>query len=143
MPVAKLYAAHPFEYQKNAGNCGPATIANLLRSIGIDMDQDAVLAGSRYQTWYGALLGGLTLDQIADLLRFRARRPVDVMRGLDLARFRAEMLKANDPTVRIIANFHRGPLFGRGHVRWSRLLGQFGGFAKLHPDVVHAANGMI
>jgi len=37
-----------------------------------------------------------------------------VLRNLDLAAFRAAMREANDPSRRILVNFHRGPLFGTG-----------------------------
>ena len=37
--------------------------------------------------------------------------------------FRAEMAKSNDPSRRIIVNFTRMPLFGRGHGHFSPVLG--------------------
>lgn len=36
------------------------------------------------------------------------------LRDLSLAQFREEMQRTNDPTVRTIVNFHRGPIFGKG-----------------------------
>jgi hypothetical protein len=37
------------------------------------------------------------------------------------------MARANDPDRRYIANFHRGPLFGRGHGHFSPILGYLAG----------------
>lgn len=81
-----------------------------------------MLAGSPKRTWFGYLLGGLTLDQVGDLLARQSGDQVIVLRDLDLAQFRAKMSLLNDPHHRIIANFHRGPLFGRGHGHFSPLL---------------------
>jgi hypothetical protein len=39
---------------------------------------------------------------------------VTVHRDLDLDAFRTLVRRANDPSVRLVVNFHRGPLFGRG-----------------------------
>jgi hypothetical protein len=40
-----------------------------------------------------------------------------------LAEFRAAMISGNDPAKRLIVNFHRGPLFGRGAGHFSPILG--------------------
>ena len=121
-PVARLYRAHPFEYQDNQSFCGPTSIANLLRSTGMDLPQHRVIEGTAYDPWFGILIGGLTLDEEARLLALRTRRPVGVVRGLTLAEFRHVIQLANDPRRRLIANFHRGPMFGRGHGHFSPVL---------------------
>ena len=123
LPVARAYRRQPYEYQENQSFCGPASVADVLHSIGDTRSQDAVIGGSRYQPRFGILIGGLTLDQLADLLRKRIGRAVTIERGLSLAQFRRELVGANDPRRRFIANFHRGPLFGRGHGHFSPLLG--------------------
>ena len=63
------------------------------------------------------LLGGITLDRLADVVREKSGKRVTVLRDLTLEQFRAEMARANDPALRYIVNFHRGPLFagGGGH----------------------------
>ena len=81
-----------------------------------------MLAGSPERTWFGYLLGGLTLDQLGALLAQRTGRPVRILRDLSIAQFRAEMRQLNDPHQRVIANFHRGPMFGRGHGHFSPLM---------------------
>lgn len=123
LPVAARYAAGRYEFQANASFCGPTSVANLLRSIGRDATQRQVVDGTAYEPWFGVLPGGLTLDQLADLLRQRSGRPVQVVRDVDLAQFRAHLRRANDPRRRYLVNFHRGPLFGRGHGHFSPVLG--------------------
>lgn len=122
LPVARAYGAGGFEYQANPSFCGPTSVANLLQSVGIPLDQRQVIDGTSYDPWFGVLIGGLTLDELADLLALRLRRPVTIVRDPSPTEFRAWLRRANDPGVRVIANFHRGPLFGRGHGHFSPLL---------------------
>lgn len=123
LPVAAAYARSPYEYQANPSFCGPTSIANLLRSHGAAADQRSVIAGSDVRPLFGILPRGLTLDQEAELLRHATGRRVAVLRDLDLAAFRAELARSNDPATRYIINFHRGPLFGEGHGHFSPVLG--------------------
>lgn len=123
LPVAKLYRAKGIVHQSNASFCGPASIATVLSSLGRSMPQDAVLDGTDYEPWFGVLLGGLTLDALGDLLRQRTGKQVEVLRNLPIADFRRHMAATNDPKRRYIINFHRGPLFGRGHGHHSPILG--------------------
>lgn len=122
MPVARAYRAGGFEYQDNPSFCGPTSIANLLRSLGRPTDQHQVIDGTNYEPWFGVLLGGLTLDELADLLAQRLDRPVATVRNPTLDAFRRHLARANDPDVRLIVNFHRGPLFGRGLGHFSPVL---------------------
>lgn len=123
LPVASAYGSQPFEYQANPSFCGPASAANLLRSIGIDMSQDEVVDGTQYDSMIGVLIGGMTLDQFAQLMRDRTHADVAVIRDATLAEFREHLMRANDPARRYVVNFHRGPLFGRGHGHFSPILG--------------------
>ena len=123
LPVAAAYRSHPYEFQTNPSFCGPASLANLLRSTGRNVSQGEVLRGSKHRAWFGLLIPGLTLDEVAELLRLRSGRPVVVVRGASLPEFRAHLARTNDPARRYLANFHRGPLFGRGHGHHSPLLG--------------------
>lgn len=123
LPAAAAYRRGGFEFQRNPSFCGPTSIANVARSLGLRIDQKQVIAGTRYEPWFGILLGGLTLDEAANLLALRLGRPVQTVRAPGLARFRMLLRRTNDPGVRIIANFHRGPLFGRGHGHLSPILG--------------------
>jgi hypothetical protein len=122
LPVAATYP-RPLEYQSNPSFCGPASAANLLRSLGVESTQKAVIEETEYEPLFGVLIGGLTLDELAGLLRARTTNRVTVVRDLTLSEWRRHLQYANDPRYRYIANFHRGPLFGRGHGHFSPLLG--------------------
>lgn len=123
LPVARRYRAMPYEYQENPSYCGPASAAGVLHSMGHRIDQHAVIDGTPFEPALGILLGGLTLDEEALLLRQRTARVVTTLRPATLAEFRAAIARANDPAVREVVNFHRGPLFARGHGHFSPVLG--------------------
>jgi hypothetical protein len=65
-------------------------------------------------THFGLVIPGITLDQLAGVLRAKSGKRVTVLRDLTLEQFRAEMARTNDPALRYTVNFHRGPLFGKG-----------------------------
>ncbi|MCX4194969.1 phytochelatin synthase family protein [Methylobacterium organophilum] len=123
LPVAEKYRQHPYEYQSNPSFCGPASVANLLRSLGVNFAQADVIRGTKFQPWFGILVNGLTLDELAGLIRMRLDRPVHIVRDLSLTAFREAMKSSNDPNTRLIVNFHRGPLFSRGAGHFSPILG--------------------
>ena len=123
LPVARTYARTRFEFQDNPSFCGPTSVANLLHSIGMPLTQHDVIRGTRYEPWFGVLIGGMTMDDLARLLALRTGRQVYVIRDPTLPQFRALMARANDPRRRMIVNFHRGPMFGRGHGHFSPVLG--------------------
>ncbi len=123
LPIARLYRRGPYEFQDNPSFCGPASLANALRSTGRTLSQHQAIDGSRFEPWFGVLIGGMTIDELAELARERSGRRVTVIRAPTLAAFRAEMRRTNDPAYRTIVNFHRGPLFGRGHGHHSPILG--------------------
>ena len=121
LPVAAAYGPDMI-YQNNPSFCGPTTIANLLRSLGVARTQEEVLAKSSFRAVFGLLIGGLTLDEEAALMTSNTAGKVEILRDLDLEEFRAAMTRVNDPAARFIVNFHRGPMFGRGHGHFSPLL---------------------
>ncbi len=121
LPVAARYRAG-YDVQRNASFCGPASVANVMRSLGAPGDQSVVLEGTGLSTLFG-FVPGLTLDELATVTRHRTGRTVSVLRELDLPTLRSQLAKANDPSVRFIANFHRGPLFGRGGGHHSPIAG--------------------
>ena len=122
LPVAQLYKPG-IEYQRNGSFCGPTSVVNVLRSLGTKADQDSVLEGTDTATSMGMVVGGLTLDQLAEIARKKLRAKVTVFHDLDLAGFRAQLPRANDPSVRMILNFHRGPIFGQGGGHHSPIAG--------------------
>jgi hypothetical protein len=114
LPVASLYRPR-FDSQHNGSFCGPTSVVDVVRSTGGDADQDHVLDGSGIDTVFGILPGGITIEQVAALLTRRfPEAHVAVHRDLDLDALRALLVRSNDPHVRLVANFHRGPLFARG-----------------------------
>lgn len=123
LPVARLYGPDGFVYQRNPSICGPTSLANVLHSEGRSGDPVELLAGTGIFSIFGLLPRGLTLDQEAGLISLRLGGKVTTLRGLSLDQFRAEMAKANDPAHRLIVNFTRAPLFGRGHGHFSPVLG--------------------
>lgn len=123
LPSAKAYRRLPYEFQGNQSFCGPTSLADVMHSLGNPITQKTVIAGSRYDPWFGVLIGGMTLDELADLARQRTQRPVTIIRDPTLVAFRHDLELANDPARRVIINFHRGPLFGRGGGHFSPLLG--------------------
>lgn len=121
LPVAATFRAG-FDVQRNASFCGPASVVNVQRSLGAQSDQSIVLEGTGVSTVFG-FVPGLTLDELASVTRHRTGRNVTILRELDLPTLRTELAKANDPAVRFLANFHRGPLFGRGGGHHSPIAG--------------------
>jgi hypothetical protein len=113
LPVASRYGRADFEYQSNPSYCGPASVANVLRSLGVTTSQKQIVQDTEHESWFGVLPGGLTLDELAALLQLRTARPVTIVRRTDLEQFRTHMRRSNDPARRYIVNFHRGPLFAR------------------------------
>lgn len=111
-PVAASYRQAGVVYQPNGSVCGPTSLANVDRSLGLGAaTPDTVLAGSGKCPW-GICFGGLTLDELALLAERTTGRHARVVRDLDLAGFRAELAHVADEGRRYVANFDRGPLFG-------------------------------
>jgi hypothetical protein len=113
LPVAAAYQAD-IEFQQNGSLCGPTSLVDVLHSLRQPGNQESVLQGSGFSTVLGYLPEGLTLDQLAEMARQKLHRKVTMLRDLDLAAFREQLKRVNDPTRRYVINFSRGPLFGTG-----------------------------
>jgi len=111
------------EFQHNGSFCGPTSAVVLSHSLHMDADQSHILDGTEVHPTFGIVFGGVTLDQLAGVVREKTHKNVTVLRDLTLDQFRAEVAHANDPDKRYIANFHRGPLFGRGGGHHSPIAG--------------------
>jgi len=113
LPVAKTYL-HELDFQPNGSICGPTSVANAFRSLGEGpVTPRSVLAGTGKCPW-DFCFGGLTLDDLAGVVRSKSRRSVTVLTGLSLDEFRMHMRHANDTDRRYLVNFQRGLLFGTG-----------------------------
>jgi hypothetical protein len=123
LPVARLYGPKGYLFQENPSICGPTSIADVLRSEGQSADPDTVLNHSGKWHVFGVVPFGLTLDEEAALLERETGKPVKELRDFSLDSFRAEMAQSNDPSRRVIVNFTRASLFGRGHGHFSPVLG--------------------
>lgn len=123
LPVARTFKQQ-VDYQENGSLCGPTSVANVLRSLNAQpAHASGVLEGSGKCEPFGICFGGLTLDELAGLLRAKSNRRVTVLRDLDLNAFRRELREANNPARRYIINFQRGLLFGQGTGHHSPLAG--------------------
>lgn len=123
LPVARTFEQR-VDYQDNGSLCGPTSIANVMRSLHAQPStaHDVVAGTDKCQT-FGFCLGGLTLDELATLLRTRAKRKVTVLRNLSLSAFRTELRETNNVERRYIINFQRGLLFGQGTGHHSPIAG--------------------
>jgi len=122
MPVARAYLSRSFEYQHNPSVCGPTSAADVLHSLGRSDSQTDVMTRAGVASVFGYVIPGLTLDQEASVLRKTTGDPVTLLRDLDPATFRKLLAHANDPKLRFVVDFHRGPMFGRGHGHFSPIL---------------------
>jgi hypothetical protein len=105
LPVAKAYS--PLLSQSFTSICGPTSVANVLRSMGVRCRRNPLR---------GIGLRAMSLDQVA---RESAEKvptgwQVQALRPRTVEELRAELRASNEPHRRYVANFSRGPLFGRG-----------------------------
>jgi Phytochelatin synthase len=113
LPVAATFA-RTLAWQTNGSLCGPASVANVYRSLHEPAQTEGdVLAGTG-RCWTGFCVFGLTLDELADVARSHTQRKVTVLRDLSPAEFKEHMRRANELGHRYIINFSRERLFGAG-----------------------------
>lgn len=101
-------------FQSNASRCGPASVANVLRSFGEAAGSEAVVLAGTGRCLTGYCIMGLTLDELAELARAKTRRTVTVLRDLSPAEFQAHLKRTNESGRRYIVNFTRKEIFGAG-----------------------------
>lgn len=105
LPSAQRY--QPLLSQSVFSICGPTSVANVLRSMGVDRGKNPFKR-------FG--LRAMSLDQVTN--ESAAVVPdgwrVETVRVADLTDLRAELRASNEPTQRNIANFSRRVLFGHG-----------------------------
>lgn len=123
LPVARTFQAR-VDFQDNGSICGPTSGANVLRSLRAQpATASALIADTDKCQTFGICFGGLTLDDLAALIRQKSKRDVTVLRDLDLAAFRRELHETNNVARRYIINFQRGLLFGQGTGHHSPIAG--------------------
>lgn len=111
LPAARFYRDR-FEYQINGAFCGPATVVNLFRSLDRPGRTQAHLFDHAPWRYWKTRLLGLTLDEVAEIIRADAGLEVAVLRDLTLEAFQEHLRRSNDPAYRYLINFDRHPLFG-------------------------------
>ncbi len=123
LPVARAYEDGVVTFQPNGSICGPTSVANVLHSYGEKAATPATVLAGTGRCPLGFCMGGLTLDELAQVARKSTHRSVTVLRDLSLDDFRSHLARANDPTRRYIINFDRGPLFRKPGGHHSPLVG--------------------
>ena len=113
LPIAATFAAEG-SWQSNASRCGPASLANVFRSLGQSETTEAAVLDGTGKCWSGYCVVGLTLDELAELARAHTPRKVSVLRDLSPEAFREQLRLSNDLARRYIVNFSRESIFGGG-----------------------------
>jgi hypothetical protein len=113
LPVAATFNTD-ITWQSNGSRCGPASLANALRSLGEEETTEAEVLDGTGMCWTGFCVIGLTLDELAGVAQTKTKRKVSVLRNLTADEFREHMRRANDPGRRYIINFTREKIFGAG-----------------------------
>jgi hypothetical protein len=113
LPVAATFKSS-VTWQSNGSRCGPASVANVFRSIGEEEITEAEVLDRTGKCWTGICIMGLTLDELAEVAQTKTARKVVVLRDLTSEEFREHMKRANDPSRRYIINFSREKIFGAG-----------------------------
>jgi len=113
LPVAATFG-RTVAWQSNGSLCGPASVANVLRSLGEPADTEVEVLVGTGKCRLGFCFMGLTLDELADVAQAHTQRKVRVLRGLTAEEFHEHLRRANDPGRRYIVNFTREKIFGAG-----------------------------
>jgi hypothetical protein len=123
LPVASTYRRRGLSWQNARSLCGPTSAVNVLRSLGEPVEPRTLLERTGLSSLFGVRLGGMTLDQVAEVVRKRSSRRATVLRDLSLDDFRQHLHQTNDPARRYIVNFNRRPIFAWGGGHHSPLVG--------------------
>lgn len=113
LPVAAAFG-QKLDSQTNASFCGPATLANVFRSLGEAASNEKAVLKDTGKCQAGMCFMGLTLDELGDIARKHTQRSVTVLRDLTADQFRDYLRKSNDPSRRYTINFTRKNIFGGG-----------------------------
>jgi len=122
LPVASTFDRRVAS-QSNGSVCGPASVANILRSLGASGATQATVLDGSGKCGTGFCVMGLTLDDLAEVAQKKTSKKVTVVRDITIDELRAHLRRSNDPSRRYLINFHRGLLFGKGHGHHSPIAG--------------------
>ena len=110
LPVAKTFN-HQLFAQSNLSLCGPASLANVFRSLSEPAKTESEVLAGTGRCWTGFCPFGLSLDELT------------VLRDLTPNEFREHLRRSNDASRRYIVNFRRREIFGAGGGHFSPLAG--------------------
>lgn len=113
LPAAAAFG-RKLDSQTNSSSCGPASLANVFRSLGEPAATERTVLASTRKCMTGICIMGLTLDEVAEVARAHTQRTVTVLRDLTPETFREHLLKSNDGSRRYVVNFARKSIFGGG-----------------------------
>lgn len=111
LPVAKTFGSE-ITWQSNGSRCGPASVANVFRSVGEQEVTEAAVLDGTGKCWTGLCIMGLSLDERVTVARQHTDRNVSVIRDITPEEFHEHMRHSNDPDRRYIVNFTREKIFG-------------------------------
>jgi hypothetical protein len=101
-----------FRTQEHGASCGPASLRNVLASLGRPVARERDLFGDDTAAWLRMRLTGMTLDEMAALAKEADIGHVEIWRDFSEAKFRDLLQGLDAPGRRLIANFDREPLHG-------------------------------
>lgn len=113
LPVAATFNEQ-LVWHSNISRCGPASVANVYRSLGETEDTEDRVLNHTGRCWSGFCIIGLTLDELTDVARAHTNRKITLLRDLTEEEFREHLRRSNDPSRRYIVNFSRRQIFGAG-----------------------------
>lgn len=110
-PEVQAYLAG-FRTQEHWSSCGPASLRNVLGSLGRPVARERDLFDGDTGAWLRMWLTGMTLDEVAALAEDADIGPIRVWRDFSESQFRDLLASLDSPGRRLIANFDRAPLHG-------------------------------
>ena len=110
-PLARAYL-RDFHTQAHPSSCGPASLRNVLASLGRPVESERALFEDAPPAWLRMRVMGMTLDEVAALARASGVGYVQVHRDLSAADLRALLRSLSQPGRRLVVNFDRAPLHG-------------------------------
>jgi hypothetical protein len=113
LPVAATFRSN-ISWQSNGSLCGPASLANVFRSMGEEESTESEVLEGTGMCWTGFCIMGLTLDELATVARKHTERQVSLLRDITADEFLEHMKRSNDPGRRYVINFTREKIFGSG-----------------------------
>lgn len=113
LPTAQIFGEKLY-WQSNGSYCGPASLVNVRRSLGLGAQDEAAVLARTDLCWWGACFPGVTLDELAEIAGTHPDLDVTLLRDLSPEAFLEHLRASNDPANRYVVNFSRKPIFGHG-----------------------------